>query len=181
MIIQTPTNIDYLIPQFRILLGDTQTPYQFDDSILRSFLLQGIVLLQRRWRYRYAVCMPDMITVDPTTNERYLAIHQHQGLWYLPSGVATYDVVRNPFHDFFDQSSLPISQEDVYPVLLAGVVVARQSQLASSATDFQTWSDGSFSFSNVASQRALVELLNHATNELNKYFALRLANARLGL
>jgi len=196
MFITDERNIDYLIPSVRIHIGDLTEPYRFDDSIVRTALLQGILMLQRRWEYRYFVFTSGMVVTtlpsgyvyehEASPDETYLFIIPSGYVlaqtasfdpWLIASGTPSYTVVRNPYHRFLDTGPEVISQEDVTPIILAAAIVLRTSQLSSSADVFGSWSDGQFSYSNLGSQRAISDLLEHDRQQLNTYFALRLAKS----
>lgn len=196
MFIVDERNIDYLIPSVRMHIGDFTEPYRFDDSIVRTALVQGILMLQRRWDYRYLVFTSGMLlTTLPSgyvyehaviSGESYRFIIPSGYVmvqtasfdpWLVSSGIMPYTVLRNPYHRFLDNGPEVVSQEDVPPVILAAAIVLRTAQLSSSADVFGSWSDGQFSYSNLGSQRALSDLLEHDRQQLNSYFALRLAKS----
>jgi hypothetical protein len=203
MFIIYPTNVDYLIPDVRMRIGDTDaTKTRFSDSIIRTALVGGIKTLQRRWRSRYLVFTKSMV-VDPLPSDvTYAADYDAlvistsgsppaysyivpAGYLYgiisggyapIPSGLDSNDVFRNPNASFVDDGSESIiSQEDEHPVVLAATVILRTSQISSSADAFQSWSDGEFSYSNLGSQRALDSLYTNDSKELDAYFKERLA------
>lgn len=196
MFIVHDLNIDYLIPQLRLHVGDYQEPYKFDDSIMRTALVHGIEMLQRRWGYRYMVFSSGLI-VDPLPEgvyyedtvpsgvtplyvvpSGYFYIKLPFDLFYvLPSSYVTYDVFRHPLETFVSPSDFVVSQEDEVPVILAASITLRRAVLSSSAEGFASWSDGEFSYSNLGTQRTLVELLQQDIKELETYFKLRLAKS----
>lgn len=192
MFLVYPLNIDPLIPFVRQRFGDVIEPYRYSDVLLRTALVQGIQALQRRWAYRYLLYSSGIVLTDPALYQAYeeqyatslsgfvLVLLPDSTPYPLPSGMVPYDVFRHPRHTFVDANTFVVSQEDVYPIVLAAVITLRLMLLSSSATDFQSWSDGQFSFSNSASQRALSDLLQADRDELDAYFKQRLARAKKG-
>lgn len=191
MFIVYPLNVDPLIPFVRQRFGDVFEPYRYSDVLMRTALVQGIQALQRRWAYRYLLFSSGIVITDLDVYQAYeeqhatslsgfvLVMLPDSTPYPLPSGMAVYDVFRHPRHTFMDAHAV-VSQEDVYPIVLAAVITLRFMLLSSSATDFQSWSDGQFSFSNIASQRALSDLLEADRHELDAYFKQRLARATKG-
>jgi len=55
MAITDPTNIDYLIEELRLHLGDYIEPYRYLDEWLRTALVASVKTLSRRWQYKYIV------------------------------------------------------------------------------------------------------------------------------
>ena len=55
MSITDPTNIDYLLDDLRLHLGDISTPYRYLDEWLRTALVASVKSLSKRWNYKYLV------------------------------------------------------------------------------------------------------------------------------
>jgi hypothetical protein len=55
MAIETETNLDYLITDLRLHLGDTSEPYRYTDSWLRTSLVMSVKALMRWWNYKYLI------------------------------------------------------------------------------------------------------------------------------
>lgn len=53
MAIHNQTDLDYLIDDLRLHLGDLTTPYTFEDTTLRHALVMACKILAKRWRNRY--------------------------------------------------------------------------------------------------------------------------------
>lgn len=174
MFITYTLNIDYLIEPIRIRIGDIQAT-RFSDSIIRAAIISGIKYLQRRWGSRYLVYTDSMLYnpgsgIEPSSG--YVFAKLGSGYVQIPSGLSPNDVFRNPTQAFTNplDTGLPISQEDEYAVVIAASVVLRSSVLSSSADSFQVWSDGEFSYSNVASSNALTKLLDADLKALEDHF-----------
>lgn len=198
MFVTYPINIDYLIPDVRIHVGDyAEDKRRFSDSIIRTALIGGIKMLQRRWQNRYLVFSDDMF-VSPLPSDiisfteyaglsepkpsyilvvpsGHVYIRISDGYTTLPETVIANDVFRNPLSIFLSPG-YGVSQEDEYPLILGASMVLRKSQLSSSAESFQSWSDGDFTFSNLGSQRALGELYTQDNVLLDAYFKTRLTS-----
>lgn len=171
-----PCNIDYLIPGVRLHIGDTSET-QYSDSLIRSALVYGIKQLQRRWGNRYLIYASG-IESNPQPSDvpaGYVAANLPDGQGLIPLGLSVNDVFRNPFQTFTDPGT-QISQEDEYPIVLVASMLLMKSVYTSSIQSFQNWSDGEFSFSNVASARAYQSTLSSLQLELDSYFKKRLAS-----
>lgn len=180
MFIVYPSNIDYLIDDVRLHIGDIDK-VTFSDSIVRAALIGGIKMLQRRWQNRYYVFVPSIV-VDPVPDDvivpsGYLYAASPNGFTFVASGYKENDVLRNPYHSFVDPGSSPVSQEDEYPVTLAAVIILRRSYMASSADTFQSWSDGEYAFSNLSAVKTLHGLFDNDLASLEFYFRRRLAKS----
>lgn len=197
MFITYPLNIDYLMDEVRLHIGDTDET-QFSDSIIRSALISAVKFLQRKWSNRYLVYYTTMLvsplpsdfiyqsdydaliaasgtttaTVIPTG---YLYASLPQGYGYVPSGLAENDIFRNPYHTFTEPGATVISQEDEFVIILAASIILARSRLSSSATSFVNWSDGEYSYSNVASSNTMRDLLSADLSALDAYFKRGLA------
>lgn len=189
-----PSNIDYLMTDVRLHIGDIDST-RFSDSVIRTALINGVKMLQRRWSNRYMVYDEELYVPDPTpygyttyaeyvatsgtepyVPSGYIMYHLPQGTTFVPSGLNAGDVFRNPAHEFGDTNNDRISQEDETPVVLMAAIVLRRTQLSSSADAFQSWSDGEFSFSNIQSSKVQASLLDTDVMSLDAYFKNRLAS-----
>jgi hypothetical protein len=182
MFVVVPSNVDYLIGDLRLHIGDTEKT-RFSDSVVRAALVGSVKMLQRRWKNRYLVFVESFL-VDPpedyTVPSGYVYAALPNGYGIIPSGLKDNDVFRNPAHTFVDPSTSVISQEDEFAVILGAAIILRKSYLSSSAESFQIWSDGEYSFSNVSKAKALSELAAADEIELNNLFRRRLAVAVRG-
>lgn len=178
MFIVYPTNVDYLIDDVRLRLGDLDGT-TYSDSIVRAAIIAGVKFLQRRWGNRYliyasgSVISPLPAGVSPITGYEYISTPNGNG--FIPVGYVDNDVFRNPYHTFSDTSSSPLSQEDESVVVAAAVLTLIQARVFSSSSVFVNWSDGKYSYSNVASSTVLRDAARWALDELNGYFKQRLA------
>lgn len=191
MFIIYPSNIDYLIDVLRLYIGDFEEK-AYSDSILRTSLLAGIKMLQRRWNSKYLVLdaytlpetLPEGYSYDPTQQgaiyvaSGYVVASTPQGYGIIPDGLEENDVFRNP-HVVFEAptTSSVIVQEDEYPITIAAALMLFRSRVSSSSVSFQHWSDGEFNFSNVEASRAMRELLNNEAEQLEAYFKRTLAKS----
>lgn len=181
MFITYPTNTDYLIDSVRLQIGDTDSPPQYSDSLIRTSIVNGIKSLQRRWKNRYMVYVSGVVInpqpVDLPVVTDYVYANLPEGVGLIPDDLAENDVYRNPYYSFADPGTL-ISQEDEYPIILSASIMLHRARYMSGSSAFQNWSDGEFSFSNVASRSAYSDTLGGLMLELDSYFKKRLAGAR---
>jgi hypothetical protein len=179
MIITYPTNIDYLIPDVRLRIGDYNGD-RFSDPIIRSSLLAAVKMLQRKWKSRYLLfydsMLVDPVPIDVAVPSGYVYAKVTQGYAFIPAGLHENDAFKNPYHIFTDPGSEVFSQEDEEPIILAATLVLRAAQISSSAAVFQIWSDGEYSFSNVASSAAMDKMYQANLASLEAYFKSRLAS-----
>jgi hypothetical protein len=173
------TNADYLIDSVRLQVGDTDSS-RFSDSLIRSAIITGVKMLQKRWKNRYMVYASGVVQTPQPSDLPIVAGYVYaslpEGTGLIPSDLAENDLFRNPFYIFVDPG-VNISQEDEYPIILAASIILQRAKFMSSSAVFQNWSDGEFSFSNVASARAYEASLGTLNAELDAYFRKRLAGA----
>jgi hypothetical protein len=179
MFIVFPTNVDYLIQDIRLRIGDLDAT-RLSDSIVRTAIISAVKSLQRRWGSRYLVFDPSALTPDVPAPSGYVSAFVLGSVQSIPSGLAANDVFRNPVVEFSHGNVPVISQEDEYAVVLAASIILRKSQLTSSAETFQIWSDGQYSFSNASKANALSGLTAGDEAELERLFKARLAGAVRG-
>lgn len=176
MFIVYPTNIDYLIEDVRLRVGDVDSE-RFSDSLVRAALISSVKFLQSKWQRRYQVYRDSML-VSPqpdTTPSGYIYVALPDGYNVIPSGLVENDVFRNPFVTFTDPSTQVIVQQDEYPIVLGALLFLRESVLSASQQTFMNWSDGEYSYSNVASSNVMRGLSGDTLAELNAYFRARRA------
>lgn len=170
-LVKNTTNIDYLIPDVRLRLGDLDKT-SFTDIVVRTALIMGVKFLQSKWHRRYLVYTSTMLIIPQPSDvpAGYVYVNLPEGANYIPSGLNSYDVFRNPFVTFTDTSSSVIVQEDEYPVTIAGLLFLRESILSGTQQTFVNWTDGEYSYSNVASSKVMADLSKSALDELNAFF-----------
>lgn len=170
-LVTSPTNVDYLLSDIRLRVGDLDKLI-FSDDIVRTALITGIKFLQSKWQGRYQVYSNTMfVTPQPdTTPINYIYVALPGGYNIIPSGLFENDVFRNPLVIFNDPSTSIISQPDEYPVTLAALLFLRESLLSSSQQTFLNWTDGKYTYSNVASSKIMQGLSGDTLAELTAYF-----------
>lgn len=126
MSIETPINLDYLIPVLRMQVGDTDsTAYRYLDSWLRTALITGVKAMQRWWGARYLV--------DDTTKE----------------------VTRNTTVYTFAYDEPPVIQDtDERPLILMCSILIKSGQLESNSWNVGSWKDAEIAVSNIEGSRA---------------------------
>lgn len=200
MFIVYPLNIDYLIDDVRLKVGDYKDNKRYSDNVIRSAIVGGIKMLQRKWGTRYFLYQESMNASLPSGWYYYNYIPSGaadcmvivpSGYQYInfvnigmviPSGLVDNDVVRNPSHPFSDPYNfdMVISQDDEYIVVLAAAIILFQAYFTSSIESFQSWTDGNFSFSNITAGKSYKDFYDGAVAEFNSYFKQRLHRALVG-
>src|SRR5690349_243794 len=118
--IETTTDLDYLIPELRFRIGDTDsTAYQYLDSWLRVALVSALKALQRWWRVRY--------TIDETT----------------------YVVSRWSLSTFTVDAPPVIQQSDEVIIVAMASVLIKSGTLQNSAWSTGSWRDAEIAVSNI--------------------------------
>lgn len=140
MAIINPTNLDYLLDDLRLHLGDINpTQYRYLTEWLRTALVLAVKNLQRWWDYKYLI-------YNDTQN-----------------------IYRNP-NGYFEFDDPPIlDHSDERPVILMAAIIVKQGSLQNAAWDFGSWKDAEVSYSNIESSKAMQESLKADRDELEKY------------
>lgn len=175
-LVTSPTNVDYLIPDIRLAVGDLDSVV-FTDTIVRTALINGIKYLQSKWHERYQIYQITML-VEPQPSDTpsgFIYAALPDGYNYIPSGLNVNDVFRNPFIAFNDPSTAVITQPDEFPIILAATLFLRQSLLSSSQQTFVNWTDGKYSYSNASSAGVMKGLSADTLALLDAYFKARRA------
>lgn len=118
-------NLEYLLPRFRMHLGDmTPTAYRYIDEWLIVALLSGVRALQRWWGDRYLV--------DPTTDE----------------------VTRNSTSDFLYVEPNIIQDRDERALILMASIMIKSGQLEANSWNAGSWKDAEIAVSNIEGSKA---------------------------
>lgn len=140
MTINTPINLDYLLPTLRLHLGDTDPlTYRYIDGWLRVALISGVKALQRWWGDRYLV--------DNTT----------------------YAVSRNTDLDFLYEEPLVIQDRDERPLILMASILIKTGQLEANSWNVGSWKDAEIAVSNIEGSRAKQFGIGMDWDELKSY------------
>lgn len=140
MPIEVATDLDYLIPELRFRIGDTDsTAYRYLDSWLRVALVSALKALQRWWRVRY--------TIDETTY-----------------------VVSRWENSTFEQDAPPtIMQRDEIVILTMASFLIKTGTLQNSAWSTGSWRDAEIAVSNIEAGRIRDASLLRDWDELMMY------------
>lgn len=123
MSIDTPINLDYLIPALRLHLWDVDpTAYRYTDGWLRVALVEGTKFLQRWWYDKYLV--------DTDNN-----------------------VYRNTALTFTYAEPEVIEQPDEVPLILASAILIKSGVLEANSWAAGSWRDAEYAVSNIESGR----------------------------
>jgi hypothetical protein len=140
MSIEIATDLDFLIPELRWRLGDTDsTNYRYLDSWLRVSLVSALKALQRWWRVRYVI--------DETT----------------------YIVTRFESSTFTMDEPPVIQQNDEIAILIMAEILTKSGVLQSNSWLIGSWRDAEYAVSNIESGKLQDSSLKAAWNELLWY------------
>jgi hypothetical protein len=125
MPIMVITNLDYLIDELRLHLGDTDpAAYRYTDPWLRTALVMGVKGLQRWWNYKYLIA----------------------------SG-GTYNAYRNPNTVFLFADPPLIQDGDERPIILMASILIKGGSLQANAWNVGSWRDAEIAYSNIEQGR----------------------------
>jgi hypothetical protein len=176
MLITQPSNIDYLIDDVRLRLGDYNGT-SYSNTVTRTSILAGIKYLQRKWHNKYQVLTEEMIRIPAVSGQIYAATLE--GDAYIPE-INTNDVFRNPFGSF-DQTSPPIiAQSDEEVIILAALYFMTLASFTSSSSSFERWSTEDVSYSNIEASRAQQIALSQIKKDLDEALRQRMAQSQVG-
>jgi len=124
MAIETETNLDYLIVDLRLHLGDTDaTAYRYTDAWLRTSLVMSVKALMRWWNYKY------LIDSD-------------------------YNASRNSRITFLFPAPPTIEYGDEYPIVLMASIIIKEGSLENSSWNTGSWRDAEIAYSNIEGNKA---------------------------
>jgi hypothetical protein len=128
---------DYLIPSFRIRLGDLDsTAYRYLDEWLKTALILAVKGLSKYWNYRYLI---------DNSNRVY----------------------RNPHQSFLFAEPPVIQNADEDLIILMANIILLEGSLENSAWSATSWRDAEIAFSNLEQFRTRDSSLTRLINELN--------------
>jgi hypothetical protein len=138
--ITVTTDLDYLIPELRARLGDTdETAYRYLDEWLRVSLVSALKALQRWWRIRYVI--------DETT----------------------YVVSRYAGSTFLVDEPPVIQQQDETPLLIMASILTKSGVLQNNSWTIGSWRDAEIAVSNIEGGKLKDSSLGRDWNELEMY------------
>jgi hypothetical protein len=173
--ITTPTNIDYMIDQVRLRLGDFDGT-AYSDTLVRTALISSIKYLQKRWRSKYQVLTSGTYTGDNTSAPSGFAqAHTIDGTAYIPSGLAVNDIFRNPYVTFNSTEPPVVEQNDEDAIVLATAYIIHLAKLTNSSSAFVSWSTEDIRYTNTTAANTMRAVLETLQTELNTVFATRIA------
>jgi hypothetical protein len=178
--ITEPTNLDYLMPNVRVEIGDF-TGTVFSDEMVRTSLTYGIMYLQSKWASKYQAFW-DRIVIEPQPDDvpaGFVYANTTHGRAYIPSGLAQGSAFRNPFLEFQQDSPPTIQSEDEGIIIIAATYLLRGSQYSSSASAFVSWSTEDIRYSNLGSERGLTALMLRDANAIDAYFRKGIGKAQI--
>ena len=124
MAIETATNLDYLIPELRLHLGDVdEATYRYTDAWLRTSLVMSVKALMRWWNYKY------LVDTD-------------------------YNASRNPHNTYLFPQPPVVEYGDEYSIILMASIIIKEGSLEESAWNTGSWKDAEIAYSNIEGNRA---------------------------
>jgi hypothetical protein len=140
MSITVETDLDYLLPELRVRLGDTdETAYRYLDEWLRVSLVSALKALQRWWRIRYQI--------DETT----------------------YVVSRYTGSSFSVDNPPVIQQNDETPIIIMASILTKSGVLQNNSWNTGSWRDAEVAVSNIEGGKMKDSSLVRDWNELQMY------------
>lgn len=138
--ITVTTDLDYLIPELRARIGDTdETAYRYLDEWLRVSLVSALKSMQRWWRIRYVI--------DETT----YVVSRYEGSTFL-----------------FDEPPV-IQQQDETPILIMASILTKSGVLQNTSWTVGSWRDAEIAVSNIEGGRLKDSSLARDWAELEMY------------
>lgn len=173
--ITTTTNIDYMIDQVRLRLGDFDGT-AYSDTLVRTALISAIKYLQKRWRSKYQVVTSGTYTGDNSSAPSgYAQANTIDGMAYIPLGLDNNDVFRNPYITFNSTEPPVIEQNDEDAIVLATAYIVHLAKLTNSSSTFVSWSTEDIRYTNTTAANTMRAVLETLQTELNTVFATRIA------
>lgn len=173
--ITTPTNIDYMIDQVRLRLGDFDGT-AYSDTLVRTALISAIKYLQKRWRSKYQVVTSGTYTGDNSAAPAGFAqANTIDGMAYIPIGLDNNDVFRNPYITFNSTEPPVVEQNDEDAIVLATAYIVHLAKLTNSSSTFVSWSTEDIRYTNTTAANTMRAVLETLQTELNTVFATRIA------
>jgi len=134
-------NIEYLIPQLRLTIGDlNEDSYRYLDEWLKTSLIVSVRSLARRWGSKYFIS--DNGTIERNTD----------------------------YADFeFEEAFGVVQEKDERIIVVNAAVIVLQGSLENTAWNLGSWRDSEIAYSNLETGRTKKDILDRLTNELDGY------------
>jgi hypothetical protein len=171
MFVTVPSNVDYLIDDLRLYLGDLDGS-EYSKTIVRTSLLNGVKYLMPKWNKKYLIYTEDMLVASGV-------LRGPDGNVILSYQPNEYDVFRNSYATFYSERPPDIEQQDEAAILLAAAIILRKSKLTSNNPGF-TWTTPDLSYSNIEQSRMGRLLIQQDVDALNAFFKFRLGKLLIG-
>lgn len=171
MFITVPSNIDYLIDDVRLYLGDLDGS-EYSQTIVRTSLLSGVKYLMPKWNKKYLIYTEDMLVASGV-------VRSPDGTFTLGYQPNEYDVFRNGFVTFTSERPPDIEQQDEAAIVLAAAIILRKSKLTSNNPGY-SWVTPDLSYSNIEQARMGRLLIQQDMDALNAFFKFRLGKMQIG-
>lgn len=117
--LNTVTDLDFLIPELRLHMRDVTPPYKYEDELLRQCLVTGFKILGRRWHYRYLMDGNYVVTRN--------------------KAIISFKTTESPVIEYGDQAIL----------VLQAAIILKSAECYDSTWDVASWRDDEIYYSNV--------------------------------
>jgi hypothetical protein len=136
MAIDTATNLDYIIEDLRLHLGDIDSSsYRYVDAWLRTSIVASVKALMQWWNYKYLI------------ND-------------------SYNVERNSNHTYLFTSPPLVERGDERAIVLMAAIIIKMGSLENASWSLGRWRDAEISYSNIEGSRAKQESIKRDLEEL---------------
>ena len=140
--ITVTTDLDYLIPDLRWRLGDTNPDsYRYLDEWLRVSLVFALKSLQRWWGIKYQI------------------------------DDSTYVVTRYTGSEFIFDEPPVIQQQDEAPIVIMATIMTKQGSIENASWSTGSWRDAEIAVSNIEGGRIREASMQRLWDELQWYIS----------
>lgn len=178
--ITTMTNVDYLIDDVRMRLGDFDGT-GYSDALIRTSLLNSVRFLSKRWRAKYQIFNSGLIADQQpagAADQGYYWTSTVNGYAFLPMTYSENDIFRNPFLEFQQPSPPIIEQDDEEAFILCAVYLVHLAKLTSSSSTFVSWSTEDLRYTNTEASKSMNHVLDHLLSEIDTLFKTKIAQPK---
>jgi hypothetical protein len=178
--ITTMTNVDYLIDDVRMRLGDFDGT-GYSEALIRTSLINSVRFLSKRWRAKYQIFNSGLIAGEQpagAADQGYFWTSTVNGYAFLPMTYNDNDIFRNPFLEFEQPSPPIIEQDDEEAFILCAMYLVHLAKLTSSSSTFVSWSTEDLRYTNTEASKSMNHVLDHLLAEIDTLFKTKIAQPR---
>ena len=174
------TNVDYLIQDVRMRLGDFDGT-GYSDALIRTSLVNSVRFLSKRWRAKYQIFTSGLIAEQQPAGaaaQGFYWASTVNGYSFLPMIYRENDIFRNPFLDFEQPSPPIVEQDDEEAFILCAVYLVHLAKLTSSSSTFVSWSTEDLRYTNTEASKSMNHVLDHLLSEIETLFKTKIAQPK---